>query len=405
MSMQDFQNLLAQKEEEDKLNDSDSAAIGRFSSINDFPVPHEEGPAVHAEEPTLPMEEEAVPPVAQAPQSTQPDSNSVLRQFFARKAAQDQLDANRMTSATDLAEKNKLFARIGQAASNLGSSIAKADRPNQQPFEDLAKDADQPVQHLKDRMQLQGNQDKILRDYLLRDASLQSRQNIASQQGDRYGKRTDAMTKLGEGRLALGQQTVGIRKAGLDLRSGAQAAQAAQKFNGDKVISTSNTQLAQIDKGVGMLDKIDKGEIKFTTSIKADLEKDLANTISGGTSSSLGQLDRIEYKSGVEAAQRMLDYVRGYQGDINAPEFKKQLRAQFNALKQEIQGIQSRRAAQIQKSYGTAYSSNPLATQTLQDNANLYNQGAPSAQAPAPGIFSDPEKEKRYQAFKASQGK
>lgn len=324
-----------------------------------------------------PAEEPVTQAPAEDPVTAPPRTpDDILRQRFGQT---DEM-MGQLRNAEDAANSGRLAARLSQAGANLGASIARSQPIDQTPFTGLAADAEVPVKQMERRIQLQGNQDKVLRDYFLRNAQLDQKKDYGNKNIDvknkaidtrssDYGERTKVIDKGNTARIGLAGQS-------LALRQGNQAAQAAGKFNSDPVVKTSNSQLAQISKGLGRLDDVDSGKVPFSTTIKADIEKDIANVISGGSNSSLGQLHRVEFNPYIAKWQATLDSLKGYQGDINAPEFRQQLRAQLTGLRADIQKIQGKRSGDLQKSYGTAYSKNPLATQTVNENANLYGANA-----------------------------
>lgn len=321
------------------------------------------------------------------------DTSSLLRGYYGTDPQYQKL--------ADTAAQQKLFSQLGEAGDTVGHALAKSTTPVDSSFyRNLETQADQP---LKDYASSRALLSKYLTSKYGVDTRAQTAKNLqdvntqlAGTRSQDYNKRTDAIVKNADARVKLAGE-------GLDLRKGAQAAQAATKFNSDPVIKTSNTQLAQIQKGLGRLDDVDSGRVPFSTTIKADIEKDIANVISGGTSSSLGQLHRVEFQPYVAGWQKMVDEINGYQGDINAPEFRQQLRAQLEGLRDDITAIQGSRSGQLHKSLKTAYSKNALASQALDENKTLYSQPPPGktgGKSDHPPGWSD-EKEKRMKELEA----
>lgn len=281
----------------------------------------------------------------------------------------------------DQASQQKLFANLADAGDTIGHALAKSNQPVDNKFyQQIANDADRPLKdYISSRAIVQKyltSKDKLDQQSDIAKQRIQTQGDLAKSRDEAYNRRTGAMEDIGKGRLALAGRGVGIRE-------GNQAAAAATKFNLDPVIKTSNTQLAQIQKGLGRLDDVESGKVPFSTTIKADIEKDIANVISGGTSSSLGQLHRVEFEPYVAGWQSAVDKIKGYQGDINAPTFRKQLRAQLTGLQDDIKKIQASRSGQLHQSFKTAYSQNQLASQTLDENKELYS----NTETPASNSF------------------
>lgn len=331
-----------------------------------------------------------------------------LQSYLLSRANADKQD---LLDAQKTAGENRSYARIAQAAANLGAGLAGPQALNQSPFESLASDSEQPVKDLEKRQALQGGTDKVLSSYLLG----QARQKQAQASLDQRTQHQGNMEKLsgdkneilknfftGKNQIAakgveLSSKRLGLQTEGLDLRRGAQAAQAAGHYVNDPVMKQSSTQLAQLEKDLGRLDDIDSGKVKFSTSLNNELQSGLANAISGGTNAALGKLERIEFEPYVAKWQAMKDRLLGYQGDINAPEYKAQLRANIEGLKHDLLAIQANRKAFLKKTYGTAYSKNPLAARVIEENS------APEAKQVAPirsGALT-PEQEARLKELEA----
>lgn len=289
------------------------------------------------------------------------DSQDLLRAFLTRNTNTSQ----QLRDAQEATNKNLLAARLTQAGANIGSSIARSKPADQKPFEDLARASSLPMDMAEKQVENQNKNSQLLQDYFSKNQANQ----LNRERVDAYKERTGAVSDRADRRLD-------ISAAGLGLRQGNQAAQAADKFRSDKVMMTTSNQGQQLDKALGRIADIKAGRAKFTTSMKADLEKDLANVISGGTSSSLGQLDRIEFNPFVAKWQSALDKMNGYQGDINAPGYLAQLEQTFSGLKHDIAGIQARRAKYIGDTLGTAYSNNKLASKAIQNNVDMNAQAA-----------------------------
>lgn len=305
---------------------------------------------------------------AEDPTTVQPPagptgSGDVLRDYFMNQ----KLSRDRLSNAEDTASSNKFLARMGGAAATLANAAAPR-AADHAPFEAMAKDAEDPVNRIERQQKLEQGGDKLLLNYFMN-----------KDRSEALGSYRDRKAKVAEGSLdernrhnqvteGIGKAGVGLRREGIDLRTGAQAAQAAGTVNKDPVMKTTNNQIAQIEKGLGRIADIKSGKMPFTTTIKADLEKDIANVVSGGNSSSLGQLNRVEFHPYVADIQKAYDKIRGFQGDINSPKYVEQLGDLLSGLKRDIKAIQAGRATTIQKSgVGTAYSKNRLATQALND--------------------------------------
>ena len=354
----------------------------------------------------------SAPTVPQEPQGAAPEAepSDLLQRYFKNQAKMQE----RLSRAEDTASQNRFIANMGGAFSRLAQA-SSTHAPDTSAFDQMAKQADAPVERVERQQKLDQGGDKMLLNYFLNknradsldawrngklaqtDRSLGLRDKSIEERG-RHNREIEGAVKegigirregLGERKRhnevteGIGQQNVGMRREGLDTKKGAQAAQAADKFTKDPVIKTSSVQLSQIDKAMGRLDDVESGKIPFSTTLKAEIEKDIANIISGGTSSSLGQLHRVEFEPYVAKWQAVLDKVHGYQGDINAPEFRQQIRAQLSGLAEDLAKIRGKRSKDLQAGYGTAYSKNDVATKTIEDNVKLYGGDKPAA-PPAP---------------------
>lgn len=325
--------------------------------------------------------------VPETPDSA-PDTGhgDVLRDYFAnQKLMRDRLDNAERTS-TD----NRFLARIGAAANTIGRGMAGVPVDNSA-FDQMAKDANAPVERVERQAKVDQSGDRMLLNYFMnRDKAAalakyrgenigikKTNADNSKKRTEIYGDAVEEKKRHNKVNESIGQQGVGLRKEGLALREGSQAAQAAGKVADDKVIKQSNMQLAQLDKGLKRLADIISGKTPFTSTIKAELEKDAANILSGGSSSSLGQLQRIEGHFSGEGWQNKIDWFRNYKGDIHAPIYAKQLQDLFKSLHGDLQQIKGDAATRVKGTYGTAYSQNKLATQALDDA--VKNSQAPGA--------------------------
>jgi hypothetical protein len=319
-------------------------------------------------------------PVPGAPPAGQDD---LLRNYFMKQKAQ----RDRLAGAEDTATKNRFAARLGGAFNTLANAAAPRPADNT-PFEQMAKDATNPVDRIERRQKLDQSGDKMLLNYFMtkdRADALQDWRGAKLGQGDR---RLDISEKLGternrimDSRAKTAEKSLGLRGRALELRETAIATGAVKAINNDKVVMTTEQQLNAANKGLGRLDAIDQGKAKFSTTTKADLEADLASLISGSNNTALGKLERVEFHPYIAKWQANLDAIKGYQGDINAPGYKQQLRDQFEGLRNDILEIQNKRKEHLLKSNRTALSKSDLATRAMEEAAA---PGTAPASKPAP---------------------
>jgi hypothetical protein len=321
----------------------------------------------------------AAPP----PQTAPADHGDVLRNYF---MSQKQ-NRDRLASAESSATNNRFMARLGGAFNTLANAAAPRAADNSA-FESMAKSANNPVDRIERRQKLEQGGDKMLLNYFMRRDnadSLNAWRDRKAGQGDR---RLDISESLGNERNRImgdraktAERSLGLRGRALELRETALAAGAVKTINNDKVVSTTEQQLNSANKGIGRLDAIDRGEAKFSTTTKADLEADLASLISGSNNTALGKLERVEFHPYIAKWQSQLDAIKGYQGDINAPGYKQQLRDQFEGLRNDILEIQNKRKEHLLKTNKTAFSRSDLATRAMEEAAA---PGTAPARKPVP---------------------
>lgn len=328
---------------------------------------------------------DASAPAAPDPQGPKSDDD-ILRAGLLKQMQKSTGNQDALQRAEDTAQQNTFMARIGQSAANLGNSIARSPTPlNQQPFEDLAADAQQPLKAIERRQSLATNQDKILRDYLLKDAlikgqnsrtdkrvalgekSLGVRKDIADQTAGNYKERTGVLKDTANSRLALAGQSLG-------LRVGAQAMKVAKEFKDDKVMMATSQQQQMIQKALGQLAEAKKYQasggkegVPFTSQLKHDIEADLAKAF--GMGSSLGAQDSVTFSPYQEKWKKLQSNIGGVSLDLGLPEYQKQLENNLNVFNQDLEKIQNTRRQSIGKGFKTAVSGNALASKTLEENS------------------------------------
>jgi hypothetical protein len=302
--------------------------------------------------------------------------DDLLKNYFANQ----KLQREQLARAEDQANENRFGARLGGALNTIAQAASPKPADNSA-FEGMARDANNPVDRIERQQKLDQGGDKLLLNYFMNKnraagASDYRNKKLGLEEGRLKATqdRNKTLSRMAEQRLKQTERGLGLRQRAMDLRETSTAAGAAKTINNDKVVTMTEQQLNAANKGLGQLDKIDEGKIKFSTTIKADLEKDLANLISGSNSSALGQLERVEFHPYVAGWQEKLDKIRGYQGDINAPEFKKQLRDQFTELRNDILEIQVKRKERLLKSNKTAYSKAPLAAKAMEEAAGISQE-------------------------------
>lgn len=122
-------------------------------------------------------------PSTPSPQAD-PEGDDVLRNYLLSQADQQKSD---LQKAQETAATNRLYAQLSQAAATLGAGIAGAQRPDSKPFDQLIASAQQPVTDLEQQQKLDENKDKILRDYLLKNAQIQGKKDV-SQSWQQFNK-------------------------------------------------------------------------------------------------------------------------------------------------------------------------------------------------------------------------
>lgn len=298
--------------------------------------------------------------VGAAPQG----ESDILKDYFLNQKMQRQQLNNAETTGT----QNRFAARLGGAFNTIGQSMAR-QKPDNSAFDAMAKDADIPVSQVERQQKLDQSGDKLLLNYFVNKGKAETMNNFKQANLDARGQSLDVakdrnriLEKGVDTRTDLGQKRLGLAE-------GNQALKVGDKYLTDKVMTQASTQLASIDKGLGRIAEIKSGKKPFTTTIKADLEKDLANTISGGTASSLGQLTRTEFHPYSAAIQQKIDKFMGLQGDINAPGYLQQLEDLFTGLQTDISAIKAKRTGEISSRTKNAVSGNKKAVQVIDDNA------------------------------------
>lgn len=353
------------------------------------------------EAPTLPQEPlpaepaPVAPPPVRAPQGAPPapqTEDEILRAGLLGVQARAKAQRDELSQTEDRAAQQTGFTRIAQAGANLGNSIAGGQPLNQAPFEALATDAQAPLKALERRSAIATNQDKILRDYMVKQALVKAADNRLDKRlattEKVAGNRDARIASEGELNRASREKVAGQRlsliQAGLNLRQSGQAMQLVSKYNQDPVMKVASTQLQSLDKGLGRLKDIASGRVPFTTTMLSELQQDFLGALTGSNSGALGKLERIEYTPVAAKIQKFVDNMKGYQGDINDPEYHKQLTEQFSGLKQDILRIQANRGKRLESQYGAATSGNPKAAAALKATGEALEQPAPEGQAPVP---------------------
>lgn len=122
-----------------------------------------------------------IPPPASGQPAGAPVEDDVLKRYFAQ-AKQRQAD---LASAEDLAQKNRLVARLGGAFNTIGTSLG-GTRTDNSSFDQMAKDANEPVARVERAQKSQGQQDRVVNDYM--------RNKI---RGDLIGKKLESSAAAG----------------------------------------------------------------------------------------------------------------------------------------------------------------------------------------------------------------
>lgn len=154
----------------------------------------------------------------------------------------------------------------------------------------------------------------------------------------------------------------------------------AQEFENHPAIKKAMAQKNQIDID---LHTIDSGA-KLTPSVYAELEKGIANALSGGAGSSLGAQQRVEMQSLARKAAEISQRVTGNPTEVDTPEYKQFLRDSLNRLKGSYEVNLYNTAQRVAKTKGGIYKGNPQAQQALNQAVEQFKPVSESDFA-APG--------------------
>lgn len=352
------------------------------------------------------------------------EDQELVRNFLAKKYGFGPgLDNTALQGAQAQAVDDRAGARIARGGATIAEGLTGANL-DMQPYEERIKNSDQPVKNILAGREAAGkelqyaearseadpgsSENSAFRDYVKQrfpkvgalknfDGLTMGKGGKLLSQLEQGYQKTQAANGMKEAMLGFkreqGAKTDEYRgtkiKQGqdrIDLAAGGQAAGAVRSVNTDPIMRTSSTQLAQVEKGLGRLRDAASGRVPFSTDMKAEVEKDIANILSGGTSSTEGAVHRTEFQPYVARWQAKLDEIRGYRGDINAPGYMENLVNTLNGLKKDISGIRSKRSHDLNASMKTAYSKNKLATQALDENETLNQPEAEPETSDIPGL-------------------
>lgn len=211
-----------------------------------------------------------------------------------------------------------------------------------------------------------------------------------------YSKLADI---IGAHEKALGMKPIAdARMAGVENQKDRIAAQAADHFDKDSILTKINKQKQQIETDKHTLDGANG---RLTPSIINEVQQGIANAISGGGSAGLGKTEQVEIQNvNQKIAQLKQKFESGVQY-VDDPELINYFHGVLDRLGQAYDKNAFQRASQIFNGRSKGYKSNPAAVQVMQDKLESYRPG----QTEAPAGSSGPGGAMSFEDFMKSRGK
>lgn len=414
---------------DDELDNQDSLDDDSASVLPGSMPPPSAGPGgiplASARNPALPTGAgPAGTPLASAinpAQSPPKPDDDVLKRYFAR----NQKNTEDLAGAEDLASKNRLLARMGGAFNTIGAGLAGNAKPDNSGFENLAKDAENPIARVERERRNAAENDRTVTQYLTQKIKaeqlaknqgdkIKNQSDLANQKSKDYNSRTGAISGLAQARLGLQQDRLGLQT---DSKSMA----VANDIHNDKSLAGAKQRYESVLRGVHNT----TDDMNMSTA--HEVLQDYAAALSGQNASSNYKISSISPST---LQEEIAKWEQFYKSDPNQPApagLIKFLRTQGPRLLDSFEG--SIKAEANTKGKGKNYSNAQL-KKAAEDARNYYSNGdyfketkgqffgnTPPAwlNAKRPGfgsttptpaavpVFSDNEKEKRYQEWKSKQ--
>lgn len=140
----------------------------------------------------------------------------------------------------------------------------------------------------------------------------------------------------------------------------------------DSVVKTTQLQENALDKALGRIRDVKAGKLPFSSTLKSEIESDLAQALSGSTVNALGKQERIEFNPLSAKWENFKGQLLGEQQDIRAPGYLDQLEAGLMGLGGDINTIRTKRANELLGSYSIAHEGNPYAQKTIKSLQGQY---------------------------------
>lgn len=334
----------------------------------------EEAPAQMALPPAPPQ---AAPMPVAAPGAGSPQPHALLQQDLLR----------RLLDTQNQAEESKGAARLGEAFSNLGSSIAKATpeakAQNAAPFVQFAKDADT------------ASQNKVLRDYLLRSGQQQNALTIANQASKDRNRRTDVMEannkRNNEGSTGLDPETSAKADSELGVRKARVLSSGSNKSYSESIRRGNN--LKGIFKLYPDLNNMPANQV-------ATVAEELSGFINGGAPTVVGSHGALpsSFQSNWNA---LMSKAGGAPKPAQLGAFLKEISPYVDDVIKLSKKHLYKQTKNLTNSYQSRLTPDAYKRHLQEMEEELGEELPPSP----PGMtYSDPEKERRFQEFRTQAG-
>lgn len=189
-----------------------------------------------------------------------------------------------------------------------------------------------------------------------------------------------SVTSLGEAKMKGDASMVlaGIRGEAVNNQRDRIAANAADHFDKDPILTKINKQKQQIDLDKHTLEN----SSTLTPQMLNEVQQGIANAIAGGGSAGLGKTEQIEIQT---ARQKIAELQQKFTSDptpVNDPALIQYFHDTLDRLGGAYDRNAYSRAQQIFKGRSQGYKSNPAAISVMQDKVDSYKPSVPD-QSPA----------------------
>lgn len=197
------------------------------------------------------------------------------------------------------------------------------------------------------------------------------KQALQKSRGEITADQVKQLQAIGYGKNDASDARAMFMKARLDNSQMTAAGKLPGLFNNDPVLKNADSQVASLDKGLGLIAKIKdpniplKERLVFSARLKSELETDYANALQGTKGVTEGSVHRTELETSAAKLNRLKSLISNKEEDLNSPEYLQQLENGFTSLQDEIGGISQKRAASLLDQYGAAHVNNKYAPTVL----------------------------------------